>query len=57
MEFLFKKLREPSTWATLTALLAAFGVVVDPGMTQDISMAGTGLAGIAGIFMNEKGGG
>lgn len=48
------RLKEPSTYASLAALLGAAGFSLDPGLLQVISYIGMGLAGLAGILMQEK---
>jgi hypothetical protein len=54
MQQLIKRLREPSSYAALTGVLALIGVNVDPGLMQNISTALAALAGVAGFFLGEK---
>lgn len=59
MEFLMswavKRLREPSTYAGLAALLVGFGVPEADSWAKTIAMTAMGLAGVAAMFMSEKG--
>ena len=53
MRFLLSRLREPSTYAGIAALLGGFGLTLDAGIIQNVALAGTGLAGLAAAFMPE----
>lgn len=53
MKALANRLKEPSTWATLFAALAAIGISLDPGLMQNITAAGAGLAGLLGFMLPE----
>lgn len=55
MNYLIARFGEASTYATLTALLAAFGLQLDPGLMQHVALIGTGVAGLAGILLKDKG--
>ncbi len=50
------RLLEPSTMAGISVLLGIFGVQVAPEIMQTGVKAVSGLAGLAAIFMAEKGG-
>lgn len=54
MDYIINRLKEPSTYAGLAALLAAFGVSIDPGMLQAVVAVATAIAGLASIFVAEK---
>jgi hypothetical protein len=54
MDYIISRLKEPSTYAGLAALLAAFGVSIDPGMLQAVVAVATAIAGLASIFVSEK---
>jgi hypothetical protein len=54
MQYLISRMKEPSTYAGLAALLAAFGLQVDPGMLQAVVAVLTGLAGLASVLVGEK---
>lgn len=49
------KLQQPSTWAGLGILLQLFGVNIAPEEMGHIINVATGVAGVAAIFLNEKG--
>ena len=52
---LFKRHKEPSSYAALTGVLAMIGINVDEGMMQHISLVLASVAGLAGFFLGEKG--
>jgi hypothetical protein len=54
MQYLVARLKEPSTYAGLAALLAAFGVQIEPGTLQAVIAVLTGIAGLASVFVGEK---
>lgn len=54
MQYIVNRLKEPSTYAGLAALLGAFGVSIDPGMLQAVVAVATAIAGLASIFVSEK---
>ena len=54
MSYLVSRMKEPSTYAGLAALLAAFGLHVDPGIVQAVVAVLTGLAGLASVILGEK---
>jgi hypothetical protein len=55
MTYLIARFGEGSTYAALAALLAGFGLHLDPGLVQDVTLAGTGLAGLLGILLRDTG--
>jgi hypothetical protein len=55
MNTIFKRLREPSSWASLAAMLALVGVNLPESMMQNITQIGMGLAGVLGFFMSDTG--
>lgn len=48
--FAADRLKERSTWVGLTALASALGVAITPEAADAIIAAGTGIAGLIGIF-------
>lgn len=48
------RLKEPSSWASIAALLALVGVHVAPEAWTAIVAIGTGLAGAAGLLLPER---
>ena len=55
MNMILKRLREPSSWASLAAMFALVGVNLPESMMQNITQVGMGLAGILGFFMSDPG--
>ncbi|MOA41494.1 hypothetical protein D3C78_1634580 [compost metagenome] len=45
--------RQPSTWRGLALLLAAFGVVVDPGLVEQVGVGVVGLIGLVELAKND----
>lgn len=45
--------RQPSTWRGLALLLAAFGVVVDPGLIEQVGVGVVGLIGLIEVAKND----
>lgn len=54
MEFLYERLREPSTWRGLIAMLTSLGVVLDPDQIELIIPVGVGIIGVIGTFVPDK---
>jgi hypothetical protein len=54
MTFIIARLREPSTYAGLAALLAAFGISVPSDLFQSIATVLTGIAGVAAVVLAER---
>jgi len=55
LRMLLSRLREPSTMAGLAGLLAAVGISVPGELVTQITIVIGGVAGIASMFMAEKG--
>ena len=54
LEFVLDRLREPSTYAGLGAILAAAGVHVDDAVLQTSIQALVALAGLAAVLVSER---
>jgi hypothetical protein len=54
MNWLISRLKEPSTWAAISAMLAGFGLHISDELWQHIAMIGTGVAGVLGVVVAEK---
>jgi len=54
LDIIISRLKEPSTYAGISSLLALFGVQVSDSKLQSISQALAALAGVAAIFLSEK---
>jgi len=55
MEFIFNRMREPSTWSGLASLAVAFGLGIPPGTVEAVTQLGVGIAGLAAVFLRERG--
>ena len=51
---LFDRFKEPSSWASVAALLALVGLQVDESLWQSIVWLGAGAAGVLGFMIREK---
>ena len=54
--FLLARLKEPSTYAGIGALLAAAGIRADDAVVQAVVQALVSLAGLAAVLMPENSG-
>ncbi len=54
MQYILNRLKEPSSYAGLGALLALVGVNLDGQLLQAIAGVAAALAGLASIFIKEK---
>lgn len=58
MKNLFKlivnQLRQPSTWRGIVMAMTSIGIAVRPELMEQIVIAGTGVAGVIGIFVADK---
>jgi len=54
LRMLLDRLDDKSTWLALGGFLAAFGVSVEPGLWEAISLAGVGLATLAIALLPTK---
>jgi len=48
------RLKEPSTYLGLTAMLSAAGYALDPELVKQISAAGVGVSGLILFVLREK---
>lgn len=53
MRAILNRLKQPSTWAGLSALGLLFGL--PPGTIDLAVQIGVGVAGLAGVVLDEKG--
>lgn len=51
---IFDYLKQPTTWAGITSIIAAFGVTMSPEMATEIATAGAAVAGLCLVIFNEK---
>jgi len=54
MKYLLDRLKEPSTWRGLLALLTAVGVKLHPEMQEAILATGLALIGMINVFRKES---
>ena len=54
MKFFIDRLKEPSTWAGVSALGLVFGL--PPGLLDAVAQIVMGVGGVAAIVMKDKGG-
>lgn len=54
MKFILDRLREPTTWAGVSALGLVFGL--PPGLIDAVAQVVMGVGGVAAIVMREKAG-
>lgn len=55
LPFLLDRMKEPSTYAGLGALAAAFGVHLDDSVWQGMVQVATAAAGLAAVLTPEAG--
>ena len=54
VSWLGARLREPSTYAGLAAMLAMLHLSTDPGLVHSLSMIAMGLGGVIAFLLPEK---
>ena len=54
ISWLGARLREPSTYAGLAAVLAVFHLSSDPGLLHSLSLIGTGIGGVISFILPEQ---
>jgi hypothetical protein len=54
MNYIINRLREPSTYAGLAAIIAAFGLSVPSELFQAVSAAAMGVAGLLAVLLGER---
>lgn len=54
MNYILGRLREPSTYAGIAAILAAFNITIDPGMWGTIVQVCIGLAGLVAAMVPDR---
>jgi hypothetical protein len=52
--WLIERLKEPSTWRGLVAILTGLGVTLQPNQAEAIIAAGLALVGLIEVFRREK---
>lgn len=54
MQAIITRMKQPSTWAAIAALLPALGLPLTPAGTEVFIYLGTGISGALGIILMEK---
>jgi hypothetical protein len=54
MNALIERMKEPSTWRGLIAILTACGVALTPEQTEAIVAGGLAVIGLIGVFTSDK---
>ncbi|MDY0282327.1 MAG: hypothetical protein RBR35_17410 [Salinivirgaceae bacterium] len=54
VKFLYSRLKEPSTWRGIVAIITAAGVTLSPEQSAAIVSAGLAGIGIVGAFFPDK---
>ena len=54
LSWLLARLKEPTTYLGLTAMLSAAGYALDPELVQQITAAGVGVSGLILFVLREK---
>ena len=52
--WLLDRLKEPTTYLGITAMLSAAGYALDPELIKQISAAGVGVSGLILFVLKEK---
>lgn len=55
VDWIFARLKEPSSWAGLTGLLTSLGVAVSPAQAGAIIQFGVAFASLVLVFMPDPG--
>jgi len=54
MNYFLDRLKEPSTWRGIIAVLTAFGVTISPEQVEAIIATGLAIMGLIGILSPDK---
>lgn len=54
LSWILERLKEPTTYLGITAILSSAGIALDPELAQNIQTAGLGVAGIILFVLKEK---
>lgn len=53
LQYIVARLSEASTWAGIGTALLGMGVSLPPGVLQNVTLVGTGIAGLVAILVPE----
>jgi hypothetical protein len=51
---LLQRMQEPSTWRGLVMIVTSLGIAINPALIAPLIAAGTGIAGLVGVFAADK---
>ncbi len=54
MDYVIKRLQEPSTWRGIVAFISGLGVTLTPEYKEAIIGAGLGVMGLIGMLSRDK---
>ncbi len=54
VSYLVSRAGEASSWAGVAAVMAGFGVQLDPGLWQNLVAVATALAGLAAYLIRDR---
>ena len=54
LSWILERLKEPTTYLGITAILSSAGIALDPELAQSIQSTGLGVAGIILFVLKEK---
>ena len=54
MNYFLCRLKEPSTWRGMVAILTAFGVTISPEQVEAIVAVGLSVMGLIGLLTPDK---
>lgn len=55
MKYLINRLKEPSTWQGIIAVVTGFGVAISPELSSSIVTAAAALFGTVSVVLKERG--
>lgn len=53
-QYIFNRLREPSTWRGLVLFITALGVPLSPELMEPIIATGLAVTGLIGVMTQDK---
>lgn len=55
MDFLMQRLKEPSTWQGIIAIITGFGVALSPELSAAIISTAAAIFGVVSVILKERG--
>jgi uncharacterized membrane protein len=53
-EWIFARMKEPSTWRGIVGIITAFGIALKPEQIESIVTVGLMLSGLIGVTTTDK---